>query len=308
MLRIDDNTYIDDTLVTCAEYQLFIDEMRELGQYYQPDHWTLHQFPDGRAREPILGVRHGDAVVFGEWLTKRGAKVWCYRLPTQPETIAFPLKPIEQSDFGYWILESNSVPPHFAFADLSTGNLVEITTYVNRHQDFARKLFVLDLARIDGLIEFLDRESDLIASFDHSSGLHLNALIRIVVDLKTALDRSHIASPRHILELIRALANTFRSDRDKDLDEYRSMYKAIGTDDFAELDQRVSEASFYIFDFIRTLDYSRDKDWFPDRDNRVVAVLDHAIDLFLNMVILLERIAGRSPAFEGIRLVKERIR
>ena len=28
MQRIDENTYIDDTLVTCAEYQLFIDEMR----------------------------------------------------------------------------------------------------------------------------------------------------------------------------------------------------------------------------------------------------------------------------------------
>ena len=25
--RIDEKTYIDDTLVTCAEYQLFIDEM-----------------------------------------------------------------------------------------------------------------------------------------------------------------------------------------------------------------------------------------------------------------------------------------
>src|SRR5215216_3807815 len=71
MQRIDENTYIDDTLVTCAEYQLFIDEMRDQGKYFQPDHWTLYQFPEGHAREPILGVRHSDAVMFSEWLTER---------------------------------------------------------------------------------------------------------------------------------------------------------------------------------------------------------------------------------------------
>lgn len=27
MQRIDENTFIDDTLVTCVEYQLIIDEM-----------------------------------------------------------------------------------------------------------------------------------------------------------------------------------------------------------------------------------------------------------------------------------------
>jgi hypothetical protein len=55
--RIDENIYIDDTLVTCVEYQLFVDEMREQGKYYQPDHWTSYQFPKGLARESILGVR-----------------------------------------------------------------------------------------------------------------------------------------------------------------------------------------------------------------------------------------------------------
>jgi hypothetical protein len=55
--RIDENTYIDDTLVTCAEYQLFVDEMREEGKYSQPDHWISYQFPGGKAKEPILGLR-----------------------------------------------------------------------------------------------------------------------------------------------------------------------------------------------------------------------------------------------------------
>ena len=70
---IDENTYIDDTLVTCPEYQLFIDEMREQGKYYQPDHWTSYLFLKGHAREPISGMRKSDALAFCNWLTKRSS-------------------------------------------------------------------------------------------------------------------------------------------------------------------------------------------------------------------------------------------
>jgi hypothetical protein len=65
--RIDENTYIDDTLVTCAEYQLFIDEMREQDKYYQPDHWTSYQFPEGGARTN-LGVRTDASLL--NWINK----------------------------------------------------------------------------------------------------------------------------------------------------------------------------------------------------------------------------------------------
>src|SRR5512139_314318 len=85
MQRIDENTYIDDTLVTCAEYQLFIDEMREQGKYYQPDHWTSYQFLEGKAREPILGMRPSDAVAFCEWLTDHQNGEWNYRIPSSRE-------------------------------------------------------------------------------------------------------------------------------------------------------------------------------------------------------------------------------
>jgi hypothetical protein len=99
MQRIDENTYIDDSLVTCAEYQLFIDELREQGKYYQPDHWTSYQFPKGRAREPILGVRYSDAIAFCEWLTNRGDTDWEYRLPTEKEAQKHLLK---RSEHKYW--------------------------------------------------------------------------------------------------------------------------------------------------------------------------------------------------------------
>src|SRR6266511_1830554 len=102
---IDEETYIDDTLVTCAEYQLFIDEMREQGKYYQPDHWTSYQFPKGQAQEPILGVRYADAVVFCAWLMQRENGVCTYSLPVQETTKAFPVKSFVPSLLGYWVIE-----------------------------------------------------------------------------------------------------------------------------------------------------------------------------------------------------------
>lgn len=114
MQRIDENTYIDDTLVTCAEYQLFIDEMREQEKYYQPDHWTSYQFPAGQAREPILGVRHSDAVAFCEWVTSREGKEWKFRLLNQEEANAFPVKPLGKIPLGYWT-EKNSEDTKFVW-------------------------------------------------------------------------------------------------------------------------------------------------------------------------------------------------
>ncbi len=43
MIRLDDDHYIDTSLITHIEYQLFLDEQRGQGKYYQPDHWpTVH--------------------------------------------------------------------------------------------------------------------------------------------------------------------------------------------------------------------------------------------------------------------------
>jgi hypothetical protein len=107
MQRINENTYIDDSLVTCAEYQLFINEMLEQGKYYQPDHWSSFRFLTGQAREPIRGVRHSDAVAFCEWLTQREDREWKYRLPTQDEASVFSVD-FNRGPIGYWTIETDS--------------------------------------------------------------------------------------------------------------------------------------------------------------------------------------------------------
>ena len=54
MVRLENQTYIDQNLVTNVEYQLFLDEMRQAQECYCPDHWTDNIFLLGEARSPWL--------------------------------------------------------------------------------------------------------------------------------------------------------------------------------------------------------------------------------------------------------------
>jgi hypothetical protein len=151
--RIDENTYIDDSLVTCAEYQLFIDEMREQGKFYQPDHWTSYQFPSGQAREPILGVRFSDGLAFCKWLTERDKEKVNYRPPTNQEAIDFPLVHSKKELMGYWLTKDFG----FAWINPFDSKKVEIdkNTSSERKEYSARSRPIL----IDVAIFNFDRNS-----------------------------------------------------------------------------------------------------------------------------------------------------
>ena len=88
--RMDDEREIDLDFITCAEYQLFLDDMYARGQYRQPDHWREVQFAKGDALKPITGVRAEDAVAFCDWLTGRQGGSVFYRTPRVPEAQQFP--------------------------------------------------------------------------------------------------------------------------------------------------------------------------------------------------------------------------
>jgi Sulfatase-modifying factor enzyme 1 len=86
MVHLKDETYADTSLITCAEYQVFLDEeMQVRGRHLQPDHWTSHHFPHGQGNAPVLGVRSSDAAAFCAWLTEREVGPWQYRLPRAGE-------------------------------------------------------------------------------------------------------------------------------------------------------------------------------------------------------------------------------
>jgi energy-coupling factor transporter ATP-binding protein EcfA2 len=107
MIRVDDDRYIDNSLISHAEYQLFLDEQQMQGRFYHPEHWSDDRFPPGQGHAPVVGVRPTDAVAFCEWLTQHVPDAWSYRLPDATEPDATPalddaLAELKAS-VGYWV-------------------------------------------------------------------------------------------------------------------------------------------------------------------------------------------------------------
>ncbi len=85
MVRLSEGRYTDNSFVSHAEYQLFLDAEMASGRFHQPDHWRSEQFPPGCGREPVVGIRPLDAEAFCKWLTVKEQNGWQYRLPTEKE-------------------------------------------------------------------------------------------------------------------------------------------------------------------------------------------------------------------------------
>ncbi|MDX9990861.1 MAG: SUMF1/EgtB/PvdO family nonheme iron enzyme [Anaerolineales bacterium] len=253
-IRIDDDTYIDGSLVTCAEYQLFIDEMREQGKYHQPDHWKEYHFPKGHARQPILGMRPSDAVAFCEWLTQQNNDIWRYRLPSQQESQEYTILEPHSSPIGYWI-KKESDGDNFAWVGERPKNPRAIS---------------LDLT----FTKFIDIEHsnflDVPINLDSASFFDTNS--------DSATNRERIS------ERIRA----------------RKLKIAIDHAKAFVIDFALGHNAADSRKFASTLDNAR------AHVNAVGRVL--GTNVYVDLYTLRERIAARSPAFEGIRLVRERIK
>ncbi len=103
LLRIDENVEIDMSYITCAEYQLFIDQRLKAGGHRQPDHWKSYRFPPGDAQKPITGVRSSDAKEFCEWLNHQQSVLgFKYRLPTLAEVEEYP---VTEKQVGCWCFD-----------------------------------------------------------------------------------------------------------------------------------------------------------------------------------------------------------
>jgi hypothetical protein len=89
--RIDENREIDLDYITCAEFQLFLDDTVSTDRSYQPDDWTTLRFPPGKGRTPVKGVRPQAALAFCEWLNSTQSSVH-YRLPIPDEANQYPAR------------------------------------------------------------------------------------------------------------------------------------------------------------------------------------------------------------------------
>lgn len=107
MARLGYETTIDDTLITNVEYQLFLNQMAQIGKFFYPDHWDDTQFPKNQALSVATGVRPSDALEFCQWITKFDVEPAKYQLPTNNEAKTIP---IQDSEYTYFVRSENDQP------------------------------------------------------------------------------------------------------------------------------------------------------------------------------------------------------
>jgi len=324
LLRIDENVEIDMSYITCAEYQLFIDEKLKADEHRQPDHWKSYRFPPGDAQKPITGVRSSDAKEFCEWLTQQqSAPIFKYRLPTVAEVKEHP---VPEKQVGGWCFDGEQR----IIAGIETGQkqtweqkldevLVlyrDLNRYLNR--DLNRDLN-LDLNRD------LNRDLNLDLYRDFNRDLYRD----LNLDLNRVLNRdlNRVLNRDLNLDLNRVVLNRFLY-RDLYLDLYRDFNRVLeGQFKAIEAGKASNFLLLYfplvpvivIYHFLsavyeaisknktalNTINLSRQESEalsrkYLDNFNKIYPV-------YVYLVLLDERQAGRIPAWESIRIVRERV-
>lgn len=208
MVRVDETKYIDSSFVTHAEYQIFLDEESVFANYFLPDHWAGGQFPVGQGRAPIVGMRPSDALAFCNWLTRREAGGWRYRLPNAAEQDSISRQRQARGDtdepVGYWFIESQGYKcTRFEFTDSA------LTETMRRHME-QRVAFDWALEnRMEQANAALKQASDLIVGrarqrrfmlydFDREPPPALRQRPQLMQDLGRARDRVTAAQARHL--------------------------------------------------------------------------------------------------------------
>ena len=285
MQAISNSRYIQNTLVTCREYQLFIDETHAQGVHHQPDHWGSDHFLSRESEKPVRGVRQSDASAYCQWLAKRENGKWAFRLPSQQEALEFPMQHSSKLVLGYWAQESDR-QSQFIWINSVPDNVRGIDLY----RTFTRALERSDTKVIDQELA-LNRFLDLMRIFD------LDKTLTQPLDLDHDLDLARKRAREHadVLQYDFDLELLMKVDRIQDREFERAFDLAHALDRSSKRDNAIEFALNRIL--TRTID--------PKRS------IDHTFALDLNILVdlltLQERITGRASAFEGIRLVKEHV-
>jgi energy-coupling factor transporter ATP-binding protein EcfA2 len=337
MQPLNEQTEADSSLVTCAEYQLFLDEQRAQGNYLQPDHWREATFPSGQGRVPALGLRWSDAQSFCSWLTKRDVSVWHYRLPHIGELEHNIIKCISSEEIGYWANENG--PPRIIWlrGRPPQGFNVQIDHALDRALDPDLSV-ALDRANANArvrasistraLASALDRT--LASALDHALDRARDRAVDRTLASASASDLALILSRDLYNDRIRASALSRGSDLDLDLYHDRDYVRARTR--ASDLAWDLASATDLAWELANTSDRARARA--RSLDLAIVNALklalilsraleraldlaralaldlalerDRALDIYFTLFLLRERINGRLSAYEGILLVRER--
>jgi hypothetical protein len=209
-LRMQDGKYIDSSLVTKGEYQLFIDDCREKGASCAPDHWHTPNFQLGEGLQPVVGVRPDDAQAFCRWVESSHTELWMFRLPGEGE-IEIP---------GHWVQSQSGFdchPPAHAKTITPTQLRLRFKSDLQRAQNFKFDSFAhgTDIAACQAMLlavlETLDLSIRYVAEFialiaeewdfdgTPDLGNAVRAVMRLYLELEDAWDP----------DLIRAAFSTY---------------------------------------------------------------------------------------------------
>jgi energy-coupling factor transporter ATP-binding protein EcfA2 len=270
MVRVDEDRYVDNSLITHAEYQLFLDERRAGGAYHQPDHWLDYEFPSGQGRTPVVGMRPSDAVAFCEWLTQREPGEWHHRLPMAGELDTDTLTDLAQAKsaagIGYWVVSDQGFEFARARASVSATQNTVLKQRVDRDLDLARDRALartLALACARDRATYPDLARDLACALD----LDLNRAL----DRARELDRARRRILDHDLTHARGLARDLARDLACDLDLNRALDRA----------RDLNRALDRVRELVRTLD--------RDLNGAHKLALAHDLDRTLGLAFALAR-------------------
>lgn len=305
LVRIDEDTYVDTEYINHVEYQLFLDEKYALGESCVPDHWLSNTFPKGMGRLPIVGVRSSDAIAFCTWLTEHAANInlgnWRYRLPRQGEFVNFDQRDthVTNPPIGYWVQNVDNVFFESTVRSLPTCSKDRLENYFAG----ARRR-VLSLApvrtrtRADGRTRADTRARALDHAFDHAYTLALDRVLDLDRNLALALtlDRTLVHVHNSVPDLARAIERTL------DYDLYRTLHHTLNRS-IANRDALAPRRNDLRLVFLLIAGLLTEFN-----EKKYEQEITHALALYVDFVVLEERISGRLPAYEGIRIVKERVK
>jgi energy-coupling factor transporter ATP-binding protein EcfA2 len=315
LLNRPESVAIDLGYITNAEYQLFIDDQRKVGQSRQPDHWPNKRFAPGKARSAIAGVRGSDAEEFCEWLTQQYAGFGIrFRLPTLAEVQA---DPATEKHLGAWCYDEKDkaiagVSPELwqQWQEKIAIALEDDLDRLRRQQQALKLDLTRDLTRSIALQLARSQKKQLIHQLDQQ--------------FQKGISHDMVKNLNHIHELVFGLGNVdnFYQIRDFALkvSKFRQLFALRKMSRITQIEiETIREYFLLIYICFFSLDrhyrllkkesrspttqikiYDRNKTYYQQKKNE-------ALNLYAFFMLIYERHLHEFPAFEGIRIVKDQV-
>lgn len=328
LFRFSENVHVDSSLITHAEYQLFLNRH----QYRQPDHWLQQRYPKETGDRPVVGVRREDATAYCRWLTQRSNGIFSFRLPNHNES---KINDKNFLGYSYWLSEEGegsfkaSVETRISKEKILSYQALDLDFAVDRAQKRLLDFGVnIDLA--NALTEARSYSPNF--NFEHCGSIDLDFTLSLIRDSSLDLDRAmklvantdpkvHIDF-RQAISLARSLSRAFERHRFYDLDRVRKNSPDLSR--FFELTLSLSNGRREFRGILISIGYLI-RQIYQQRGHEISIIQkglnessndqsflskleDDFLLSFVELCILEERIKGNLSAFEGIRIVRERVR